>query len=137
MSAIRRLNWGCGNDPRPGWINSDAKEGSGIDLVCDIRNGLPLETGSLDYAVSIHGLPEIHYDEFAAARPSAVRLQTSHGAGTDLTLRLSQVEVNGLLQPEVFQVEIPADATPVTLDELRRAGPLGTGGAPPARALNQ
>ena len=63
MSAIRRLNWGCGNDPRPGWINSDAKEGSGIDLVCDIRNGLPLETGSLDYAVSIHGLPEIHYDE--------------------------------------------------------------------------
>ena len=80
---------------------------------------------------------EIDYDEFAAARPSAVRLQTSHGAGTDLTLRLSQVEVNGLLQPEVFQVEIPADATPVTLDELRRAGPLGNGGAPPARALNQ
>ena len=80
---------------------------------------------------------EIHYDEFAAARPSAVRLQTSHGAGTDLILRLSQVEVNGSLQPEVFQVEIPADATPLTLDELRRAGPLGNGGAPPARALRQ
>jgi SAM-dependent methyltransferase len=62
MSGIRRLNWGCGNDPRPGWINSDQKGMPGIDLVCDVRAGLLLETGSIDYAVSIHALPEIPYD---------------------------------------------------------------------------
>ena len=32
-------------------------------LSCDIRNGLPLETGSIDYAVGIHALPEVPYPE--------------------------------------------------------------------------
>ena len=44
--AVRRLNWGCGGHTLPGWINTDVKEGPGIDLSCDSRNGLPLETGS-------------------------------------------------------------------------------------------
>ena len=62
MSAVRRLNWGCGTDPGPGWINSDVKEGPNIDLPCDIREGLPLEAESIDYAVSIHALPEVPID---------------------------------------------------------------------------
>ncbi len=60
--AVRRLNWGCGGHTLPGWINSDQKDGDGIDLSCDIAQGLPLETGSIDYAVSIHALPEVPYD---------------------------------------------------------------------------
>ena len=60
--AARRLNWGCGGHTLPGWINSDQKDGAGIDLSCDIAEGLPLETGSMDYVVSIHALPEVHYD---------------------------------------------------------------------------
>ncbi len=47
--------------PEAGWINSDIKHGPGIDLSCDIRDGLPLEAESIDYAVSIHALPEISY----------------------------------------------------------------------------
>ena len=61
--AVRRLNWGCGGHTLPGWINTDVKDGDGIDLSCDIRQGLPLETGSIDYAVSIHALPEVPYSE--------------------------------------------------------------------------
>lgn len=61
-TTVRRLNWGCGGHTLPGWINSDQKEGPGIDLTCDIRQGLPLETGSIDYAVSVHALPEVPYD---------------------------------------------------------------------------
>jgi predicted SAM-dependent methyltransferase len=64
MSAeaeIRRLNWGCGEGAPSGWINSDLKSGPGIDISCDIRDGLPLETDSIDYVVSIHALPEIPY----------------------------------------------------------------------------
>lgn len=57
----RRLNWGCGTDPTPGWINSDIKDGPGIDISCDILDGLPLPDDSIDYAVSIHALPELSY----------------------------------------------------------------------------
>ncbi|HEY3020350.1 MAG TPA: methyltransferase domain-containing protein [Solirubrobacteraceae bacterium] len=59
---MRRLNWGCGATGEPGWINSDVKDGPGVDLPCDIRDGLPLATGSIDYAVAIHALPEVPYD---------------------------------------------------------------------------
>src|ERR687896_138170 len=61
--AVRRLNWGCGGHTLPGWINSDNKEGRGIDLSCDIRDGLPLGADSIDYAASIHALPEVPYTE--------------------------------------------------------------------------
>lgn len=60
-SHVRRLNWGCGSWTPEGWINSDIKEGAGIDLVCSIHDGLPIETDSIDYAVSIHALPEMTY----------------------------------------------------------------------------
>ena len=35
----------------------------GVDVSCDIREGLPLGTGSIDYAVSIHALPELPYPD--------------------------------------------------------------------------
>ena len=60
---FRRLQWGCGGSAAPGWINSDIKEGPGIDIACDIKHGLPLEADSIDYAVSIHALPEIHLND--------------------------------------------------------------------------
>jgi predicted SAM-dependent methyltransferase len=51
---VRRLNWGCGTEPEPGWINSDIKDDPTVDVSCDILEGLPLESGSIEYAVSIH-----------------------------------------------------------------------------------
>lgn len=61
--SVARLNWGCGSHVAEGWINSDIKDGPGIDLVADIRKGLPLASESLDYAVTIHALPEFSYPE--------------------------------------------------------------------------
>ena len=61
--AVKRLNWGCGGEGAPGWINADLKKGPGIDISGDIRDGLPLESDSLDYVVTVHALPEIHYTE--------------------------------------------------------------------------
>jgi SAM-dependent methyltransferase len=63
LQATRRLNWGCGRHPAPGWINSDRKQALGIDISCDIRDGLPLPDGGLDYIVSIHALPEVAYPD--------------------------------------------------------------------------
>ena len=64
---VRRLNWGCGRHPQPGWINSDLKDGDGVDICCDIRSGLPLDSDSIDYAVSIHTLPELPYSDLVPA----------------------------------------------------------------------
>jgi Methyltransferase domain len=60
---VTRLNWGCGEHVAPGWLNSDVKEGAGVDLVADIRKGLPLPSETVDYAVSVHALPELRYPE--------------------------------------------------------------------------
>jgi SAM-dependent methyltransferase len=66
-SELTRLNWGCGSHVAAGWINSDVKDAPGVDLVADIRRGLPLRSGSVDYAVSVHALPELAYPELVPA----------------------------------------------------------------------
>ena len=66
-AGVRRLNWGCGEHPEPGWLNSDVKDVPGIDIVADVRTGLPLETGSIDYITSIHALPELPYPDLVPA----------------------------------------------------------------------
>lgn len=86
---IRRLNWGCGASGEPGWINSDLKEGPGIDLPADILRGLPLEAGSIDYAVSIHALPELHYDMQV---PALTELRRVLRPGGTLRLALPDLE---------------------------------------------
>lgn len=57
--GVRRLHWGCGEVRREGWIHSDIKDGPGVDIVCDILDGLPLEDGSIDCISSQHVLPEL------------------------------------------------------------------------------
>lgn len=65
--GVKRLNWGCGSWTPDGWINSDIKEGPGVNLVCSIHEGLPLDSGSIDYAVSIHALPEMTFTDLIPA----------------------------------------------------------------------
>lgn len=81
---MRRLNWGCGMHFGEGWINSDVKGEPGVDLVADIRHGLPLEDGSIDYAVSIHALPEFSYPELVPVLEELHRVLVPGG-----TLRLA------------------------------------------------
>lgn len=64
---VRRLNWGCGPEPPPGWINADLLEGPGIDLSGDIRDGLPLESDSMGYVASIHALQDLPYPDVMPA----------------------------------------------------------------------
>jgi hypothetical protein len=55
--------------------------------------------------------------------PSAVHIRT--GTVADITLRISQLEINTELQSKAFEVDVPPDASPLTIEELRRSGPLG------------
>jgi SAM-dependent methyltransferase len=59
MSAIRRLHWGCNDTTPTDWINSDIKQGPGINLSCDILDGLPLDDQSIDYISSQHALQDL------------------------------------------------------------------------------
>ena len=72
VMAIRRLHWGCGASPAPGWINSGRSNLPGVDVVCDVRDGLPLESDSIDYAVSVHALQEVLYPDLISVRERMV-----------------------------------------------------------------
>lgn len=83
-AGVRRLHWGCGRDVVPGWINSDAADWPGLDHIADIlEDGLPLDAESIDYAVSIHALPEIPYSRLTQALGELRRVLKTGG-----TLRL-------------------------------------------------
>jgi hypothetical protein len=56
-----RLHWGCGERAAPGWLNVDRRALDGVDIVSEIREGLPLGPASCDYAVSIHALQDLAY----------------------------------------------------------------------------
>ena len=70
-----------------------------------------------------YGDLEIEYAAFAGNRPSRVALR---GKDLDLALSLNQVEVNGdLPRDRLVALTIPDGVTPLSLEELRKAGPLG------------
>ncbi len=62
-TEVRRLNFGCGACPTPGWTNADILPGPGVDVVADVRDGLPVPDGRFDYGTSIHVLPEIPWPD--------------------------------------------------------------------------
>lgn len=57
--SLARLNWGCGPRPVPGWTNLDRIDAPGIDVRCDLLDGIPLPDQSFDYAVGIHVLQDL------------------------------------------------------------------------------
>jgi hypothetical protein len=70
------------------------------------------------------------YLDFQDNLPRTIRLTSGGESAFDLRLALSQVETNVALDADVFRVRIPASAVPITLEELRRAGPLGGAESP-------
>lgn len=73
------------------------------------------------------GRVRVEYDDFSGSHPRRVRIRTraSPDAYDELNVVLSQVDMNVALDRAAFDVRVPADAGPLTLDELRAAGPLG------------
>lgn len=70
----------------------------------------------------------VEYPNHRSHPPQSIHLKSgSKAAGSarfDITLTLSQVETNAFLDPNAFTIQIPADAEPITLEEVRRSGPL-------------
>lgn len=58
------------------------------------------------------------YGDFQNGLPRAVRLAAHDSKRFDLRLALSQVEINAVLDADVFTVQVPRTAEPITLQEL-------------------
>jgi hypothetical protein len=81
------------------------------------------------------GFPwSVSYAAFASSFPGTVTIRQEAGAGaaeTALTFHVSQLETNVPIDPRAFEVIVPQDTQPLTLDELRQSGPLADRGNVP------
>ena len=130
--ALRTAIAGCGFGGAPsdgrsypnGWVAAVSSEGTTY---------LRPRGDAWEVAAAERGPVTIIYSYSAdrAGRPSAVRLRsvTDGRVTADITLTLSDVDINITLEPRVFDIgpDLPERPVPLTLDELRRAGPMGAG----------
>lgn len=70
------------------------------------------------------------YEAFASGLPASISIRSTGGqAGAalvaDIRLRVSGLEINVPVDPVAYRLEVPADAEPLSIEELRRSGPLG------------
>jgi hypothetical protein len=65
------------------------------------------------------------YDDFHDGLPHVVRLVSADQRRFNLELKLSQLEPNVQLKPEVFRVDVPPNAERISVEELKRSGLLG------------
>jgi len=65
------------------------------------------------------------YSNFERGLPRTIRLVSPSSGRFDLQLELSQIELNTTLGPDTFQLQVPSSAEIISVDELRRSGPLG------------
>lgn len=89
-----------------------------------LQNGQPVLTAA-DY-----GAWHVDYSAHASGFPRVIRIRSAQapgspgGGGIDITARIEQLDVNTQINPRAWTVEIPSDADPMTLDELRSIAPL-------------
>ena len=115
---------GCGSPSRRA-VSGFQHRGGWTSIELD--DGTRLYAGGAENVLRLRivrrGEWEIHYREWQGRFPSEVRLISS-AAGVDVRVGVSQLEANVPLDPAAFRVDVPADAAPISLEDLREAGPL-------------
>lgn len=76
------------------------------------------------YRAPGEGAWRAEYRDFQGNLPRTLRLISSDAKRFDLRLALSQVGVNAPLDPATLQVQVPPGVGPLTIEQLREAGPL-------------
>ena len=71
-----------------------------------------------------YGPWRVDYSQHAGGFPRAVRVRRAGDTAIDITARVEQLEVNTQINPRAWSVDVPSDADPMTLDELRSIAPL-------------
>ena len=91
----------------------------GTDRVAYLRT----QNGQAVLTAADYGPWRVDYSAHAGGFPRVVRVRRDDGQ-IDITARIDQLQVNAQIDPRAWVVEIPADADPMTLDELRSIAPL-------------
>src|SRR5262249_40349723 len=130
VDTLRTIVSGCGFGGAPvgddgvkfsgGWVSARTLDGAVVFL---------RPTGSAWTVAAAAQAPlSVFSTNDPAGQPVSIRIRSEESglAAADLTLRLSDVETNTTLDPRTFDIhpDLPAKPVPLTLDELRRAGPL-------------
>ena len=71
-----------------------------------------------------YGPWHVDYSQHANGFPRVVRVRRAGDRVVDITARIEQLEVNTQINPRAWVVDVPSDADPMTLDELRSIAPL-------------
>lgn len=71
-----------------------------------------------------YGPWHVDYSGHASGFPRVVRVRRAGDAAIDITARIDQLSVNTQINPRAWVVEVPSDADPMTLDELKSIAPL-------------
>jgi hypothetical protein len=132
-AALRGILTGCVvADPRPaagrifqnGWMAIDVGDGA-IAYLRQERATWRTVAGLLP------GL-EVRYRRIEGGLPRQLQIQSRAdqppAVAVDVTLTLSDLSTNVTLNASAFELDVPPDAAPMTLAELRDAGPLGVKG---------
>jgi hypothetical protein len=67
----------------------------------------------------------VEYPEWSGRFPATIRLRSDSGPPIEMTATTNQLEANVDIDPAAFTVTVPPSATPLSIEELRAAGPLG------------
>jgi len=99
-----------------GWASIDLRGGARVYL---------RRTSQWDVRAAQRDGWRIEYTTGQSRFPASVRLVAdSPAVQVDLTAAISQLEANLDVNPAAFRVDVPPTASPMTLAELREAGPL-------------
>jgi hypothetical protein len=85
---------------------------------------LRVQNGQLVLTAADYGPWHVDYAAHAGGFPRLVRVRRAGDTRIDITARVEQLEVNTQINPRAWDVAIPSDADPMTLDELRSIAPL-------------
>jgi hypothetical protein len=126
-ASLRSALAGCALDdvdPRRGRLIGDRW------LVVDAADGRTvfLEREGEGWRVRGARTPEftLTYDAFGPRYPTRVTIRTeTAGTAAEVRLAVADIDVNVALGPEAFEVDIRPGLFPLSLEELRDAGPLG------------
>ncbi len=105
-----------GREYGPDWLSVDLESGGTLYL--------QRQTGRWRLVAGRYGGLDIEYPKFAGEQPSQIIIRAGRA---NLTVGLSQLEVNGdLPRDELVAIKIPTGLQPMTLEQLREAGPFGS-----------
>ena len=134
--ALRTIVAGCGFADGPPSAGSELRASGGDWVVLTFPSStgyLIRRDGTWQFAAATRGPVTVRYSDFASGRPStvAIRAAANGRVTADIRLTLSDVATNATLDPRVFDIgpDLPDHPVPLTLDELRRAGPMGESGS--------